>query len=129
MSHDFVERTLRFLSDMDYSQWAALGGGFAAMFVAYRRYTRISLDDVPGPENPSFLHGTSSPAPAGRCQLNQCTGTWDIAGNLPTLQGAEAGELESHYLATYGSIVRWKGALGVRGFLKNRTSVPPRSGS
>jgi len=57
MPHEFVEPTLRFLSDMDYSQWTALGGGAAAMYAAYRRYTRISLEDVPGPENPSFLHG------------------------------------------------------------------------
>jgi len=61
MPHDFVEHTLRFLSDMDYSQWAALGGGAAVTYAAYRRYTRISLDDVPGPDNPSFLYGTLHP--------------------------------------------------------------------
>ena len=43
---------------MDYTQWAALGVGAAVTYAAYRRYTRVSLDDVPGPENPSFLHGT-----------------------------------------------------------------------
>ena len=51
-------------------------------------------------------------------RLSSCTGTPGPAGNLPALQGAEAGELESRYLTTYGSIVRWKGALGVREFLK-----------
>ena len=43
-----------------------------------------------------------------------------MAGNLPSLQGAEAGEIENHYLTTYGSIVRWKGPLGVRDLLKTR---------
>lgn len=36
------------------------------------------------------------------------------AGHLPFWQEAEAGELENNYLTTYGSIVRWKGPLGVR---------------
>ena len=58
MPHHFVERTIQFLSDMHYSQWAALGGSAAVTYAAYRRYTRISLDDVPGPESPSFLYGT-----------------------------------------------------------------------
>lgn len=58
MPHDFVDSIFRFLSDMDYQQLAALGGATAATYAVYRRYTRISLDDVPGPENPSFLHGT-----------------------------------------------------------------------
>jgi hypothetical protein len=57
MPHEFVENTLRLLLGMDYTQWAALGGAAAATYATYRRYTRISLDDVPGPENPSFLHG------------------------------------------------------------------------
>jgi len=59
-----------------------------------------------------------------RFGLNSCTGTLDAVGNLPTLQGAEAGEIESCYLTTYGSIVRWKGALGVREFLKTENPFP-----
>lgn len=51
--------------------------------------------------------------------------TWGAAGNTPFLQNAEAGKFENHYLTTYGSFVRWKGALGVRVSLKNRTSTPP----
>ena len=59
MPYDCVGRTLRIFSDMDYMQLAALGGAAAALTHAiYRRYSGISLDDVPGPENPSFLHGT-----------------------------------------------------------------------
>ena len=45
-------------------------------------------------------------------------GNVDISGNLPSSQGAEAGEIENHYLTTYGSIVRCKGPLGVRDLLK-----------
>jgi len=59
-----------------------------------------------------------------RLRLNSSTGTLDTAGNLPNLQGAEAGEIESHYLTTYGTIVRWKGALGVREFLKTEHPFP-----
>ena len=122
MSHDSVERTLRFLSDMDYSQWAALAGGAAATYATYLRYTRISLDDVPGPENPSFLHGALRFS--SQWSVFDSTHPPDTVGNLPNLQGAEAGELESHYLTTYGSIVRWKGALGVREFSKTEHPFP-----
>ena len=59
---------------------------------------------------------------------NSCTGTLDTVGTLPTLQGAEAGELESSYLTTYGTIVRWNGALGVRQFLKTEHPSPPPIG-
>ena len=61
-----------------------------------------------------------------RFQLNPYMTTWGAAGHTSSLRDAEAGELENHYLATYGSIVRWKGILGVRESLKNRISVPPR---
>jgi len=61
MSHDLARRTLSFLSDMDYKQLAALGGTVAVVYGIYRRYAAISLDDVPGPENPSFLHGMLHP--------------------------------------------------------------------
>jgi hypothetical protein len=57
MPHGFVENTLQLLLGMDYTQRAALGGAAAATYAAYRRYTRISPDGVPGPGNPSFLHG------------------------------------------------------------------------
>ena len=38
----------------------------------------------------------------------------DCTGHLPLWQEAEAGVFENGYLTTYGSIVRWKGPLGVR---------------
>ena len=120
MPHDLVERTLQLLSDMNYTQWAALGGCAAATYATYRRYTRISLDDVPGPENPSFLHGTPHPSSGSLSTqlMRSCMGTWGATGNTPFLQNAEVGEFENRYLTTYGSIVRWKGAIGVREFLK-----------
>jgi cytochrome P450 len=52
-------------------------------------------------------------------------GTWDVAGHMSVLTGAEAGEVENNFLTTYGSVVRWKGPLGVRRFLNSRTSAPP----
>jgi len=52
--------------------------------------------------------------PVVRFQLNLCTGTWDAVGHVWSAWNAEAGKLEDHYLTTYGSIVRWKGPLGVR---------------
>ena len=58
-------------------------------------------------------------------RLNPCTGMWDAAGHLPSLQNTEAGELENRYLTTYGSIVRWKGILGVREFLKTEHPFLP----
>ena len=66
----------------------------------------------------------SASAPNGLSSTQLIHGTSDTAGNLPNLQGAEAGELESHYLTTYGSIVRWKGALGVREFSKTEHLFP-----
>ena len=50
--------------------------------------------------------------------MRSCMGTWGATGNTPFLQNAEVGEFENRYLTTYGSIVRWKGAIGVREFLK-----------
>ena len=124
MPHEFVEPALRFLLDMDYTQWAALGGAAAAAYAVYRRYTRISLDDVPGPENPSFLYG-----------MLHFNSRWfvfdsmrDATGHMPTWRDAEAGELEDHYLTTYGSIVRWKGPLGVREFIKTEHTFLPHWG-
>lgn len=114
MPHDFLERALRLFSDLDHKQWAAFGGAAVVTYAVYRRYARISLDDAPGPENPSFLHGMFFSDTRGFiiCSLRAWANV--ITGHLPFLQDAEAGELENHYLTTYGSIVHWKGPLGVR---------------
>ena len=67
----------------------------------------------------SFVHPWYAPSRFSvfRFRLNLYTGTWDAVGHLSSLQNAEAGELENHYLNTYGSVVRWKAPLGVREFL------------
>ena len=118
MPYDIIERTLWLFSDMDFKQWSALGVAAAATYAVYRRYTRISLDDVPGPENPSFLHGTlHSDTRRVAVGSTRTRGMCGAAGHQPFLLDAEAGELENHYLTTYGSIVHWKGPLGVRGLL------------
>ena len=124
MSHDFVGRTFQLLSDMDYKRLAALGGTAAVVYAIYRRYTGISLDDVPGPENPSFLHGMYASPRLSVLLSSQ----WGIAGHQPFLQDAEAGELEHHYLTTYGSIVRWRGPLGVRELWEPRRPFLPDFG-
>lgn len=51
-----------------------------------------------------------------------------LAGHQPFLEDAEAGELENHYLTTYGSIVHWKGPLGVRGALETKHLFLPYRG-
>ena len=33
------------------------------LYTAYRKYSRISISDVPGPESKTFLLGTSVPSP------------------------------------------------------------------
>ena len=114
MLRDMFEGALRFVSDMDHAQLAALGGAAVVTYAVYRRYTRISLDDIPGPENPSFLHGTLNSTFALILAYVNITGLWGgRVGHLPSWQEAEAGELEKHFFATYGSVVRWKGPLGV----------------
>jgi hypothetical protein len=58
MLRDLFESALRFVSDVDPTQLAALGGAAVVTYTVYRRCSRISFDDIRGPENPSFLHGT-----------------------------------------------------------------------
>ncbi|OAX35974.1 cytochrome P450 [Rhizopogon vinicolor AM-OR11-026] len=63
--------------------------GFLALvmaYKAYRRYTGISLADVPGPESPSF-----------------------IMGNTKELYQGQAAEADFKWQAQYGNIVRFKG--------------------
>ncbi|KII95493.1 hypothetical protein PLICRDRAFT_98902 [Plicaturopsis crispa FD-325 SS-3] len=63
--------------------------GLAATYVFYRRYTRISLSHVPGPEPESFL-----------------------LGNLGQLLLGEAGQMEFKWQQEFGGVVRIKGPLG-----------------
>ncbi|KAG2153139.1 cytochrome P450 [Suillus clintonianus] len=66
--------------------------GFAALvivYAVYRRYSHISLADVPGPESASF-----------------------IMGNLKELYQGQAAEADFKWQAQYGNIVRFKGCFG-----------------
>ncbi|KAG1839922.1 cytochrome P450 [Suillus subalutaceus] len=66
--------------------------GFAALAIVYgvyRRYSHISLADVPGPESASF-----------------------IMGNLKELYQGQAADADFKWQAQYGNIVRFKGSFG-----------------
>ena len=82
MLRDVFENALRFVSDMDHTQLAALGGAAVVTYAVYRRYTRISLDDIRGPENPSFLHGTLNSALALLSAYVNTTGLCRTSTNL-----------------------------------------------
>ncbi|KAG1824493.1 cytochrome P450 [Suillus subaureus] len=66
--------------------------GFTALAIVYgmyRRYTHISLADVPGPKSASF-----------------------IMGNLKELYQGQAAEADFKWQAQYGNVVRFKGSFG-----------------
>ncbi|KAG1737830.1 cytochrome P450 [Suillus paluster] len=66
--------------------------GFAALVIVYgvyRRYTRISLTDVPGPDSASF-----------------------IMGNMKELYQGQAAEADFKWQAQYGNVIRFKSAFG-----------------
>ncbi|KAG1865931.1 cytochrome P450 [Suillus subalutaceus] len=66
--------------------------GFAALAIVYgvyRRYSHISLADVPGPESASF-----------------------IMGNLKELYQGQAADADFKWQAQYGNIVRFKASFG-----------------
>ncbi|KAJ7278476.1 cytochrome P450 [Mycena rebaudengoi] len=60
-----------------------------ALYLIYRRWTRISIADVPGPEPESFL-----------------------LGSLPELLQSQAGEADFKWQERFGHVVRLKGILG-----------------
>jgi hypothetical protein len=86
-----------------------IGLGVAAVYACYRRYTRISVSHVPGPEPESFLLGNGASA------LNWCR-KFDIilSGNLPEIFQSQAGVPDFKYQRQFGDVVRVKGPFGVR---------------
>jgi len=44
---------------MDFQQTALAACGAAVAYVLYRRYRNLAIKDVPGPKNPSWIHGIS----------------------------------------------------------------------
>ncbi|KAG5731010.1 Leukotriene-B4 omega-hydroxylase 3, partial [Termitomyces sp. T112] len=63
--------------------------GAILVYTCYRRYTRISVSHVPGPEPESF-----------------------ILGNLPEIFQSQAGVPDFKYQRQFGGVVRIKGLLG-----------------
>ncbi|KAK0240869.1 cytochrome P450 [Armillaria nabsnona] len=61
----------------------------SAVYLVYRRLTRVSLANIPGPPSQSFLYG-----------------------NLPELLRDQAAEVDFKWQATYGDIVRIRAPLG-----------------
>ncbi|KAJ8592655.1 cytochrome P450 [Rhizopogon salebrosus TDB-379] len=81
--------TSSFLATMDHISVVA---GFTISLIiygVYRRYTRISLADVPGPQSASF-----------------------IMGNMKELYQGQAAEADFKWQAQYGNVVRFKGLFG-----------------
>jgi len=63
--------------------------GATAAYTLYERYRNLAIRDVPGPKNPSWIHGHQ----------------W-------YWQRGEESDTEKHLLEEYGTIVRWNGSLG-----------------
>ncbi|KAG0708519.1 cytochrome P450, partial [Suillus ampliporus] len=83
--------------------------GFAALVIVYRvyrRYTRISLADVPGPDSASFITGMYIPS----CQISPLT-MWP-SGNMKELYQGQAAEADFKWQARYGNIIRFKSSFG-----------------
>ncbi|KAJ7651145.1 cytochrome P450 [Roridomyces roridus] len=66
-----------------------LSAALLALYNVYRRWTRISLADIPGPEPSSFLLGC-----------------------LPELSQSQAAEADFKWQARFGHVIRLKGILG-----------------
>jgi hypothetical protein len=82
----------------------------SVVYVVYRRYSRISISDIPGPKPSSFW--------LGKHRLFFITLRLfvhsNLIGNIPELTLSEFGEIESQWQAQYGNIIRIKASLGVR---------------
>ncbi|KAF9787520.1 cytochrome P450 [Thelephora terrestris] len=74
---------------MDSQQAALAICGATAAYVLYKRYRTISISDVPGPKNPSWIYGH----------------TW-------WWRSEEVTVVEKRLLEEYGTVVRWNGSLG-----------------
>lgn len=46
---------------MDLQRAALAICGAMAVYIWYKRYCALSISDVPGPKNPSWIHGISAP--------------------------------------------------------------------
>jgi hypothetical protein len=97
-----------FLATMDHISVVA---GFAISLIiygVYRRYTRISLADVPGPQSASFIMGMSISLQYWFSRLMM----W-LPGNMKELYQGQAAEADFKWQVQYGNVVRFKGLFGV----------------
>ncbi|KAJ8594234.1 cytochrome P450 [Rhizopogon salebrosus TDB-379] len=74
---------------MDRVSVAVGAAALILVYTVYRRYTSISLGDVPGPESASF-----------------------IMGNTKELYQGQVGDADFKWQAQYGNVVRFKGTFG-----------------
>lgn len=79
------------LNQQPKSEMILIALGVAAIYACYRRYARISVSHVPGPEPESFL-----------------------LGNLPEIFQSQAGVPDFKYQRQFGDVIRIKGPFGVR---------------
>lgn len=101
---------------METTRTVVLYAGIAAvvLYALYRRFTKPSLADLPGPEPESFLMGASSFISLLSVHTAELS-TWAFAGNLRDLFQRQVGEADFRWQEQYGHIVRLKASLSVRG--------------
>ena len=83
-------------------------GIFAVLYTGYRRYTRVLISHIPGPNPESFLLGETLPyILVGEADSR-------ALGNLPEIFQSQVGVPDFKYQRQYGDVVRIKGPFGVR---------------
>jgi len=100
-------------------QFGALGiCAIAFAYVFLRRRRRLAtIEDVPGPVNPSWIFGTS---PVGQPDPSHFFSEIDgiecvnVQGHQWYIQAEEAGAADKRFLEYFGNIVYWNGPFGVR---------------
>jgi hypothetical protein len=95
------------LATMDHVSVAVGAAALILVYTVYRRYTSISLADVPGPEPASFIMGTS----IYFCWVSPLL-MWP-SGNTKELYQGQVGDADFKWQAQYGNVVRFKGTFGV----------------
>lgn len=96
---------------MDLQRTALTICGAAVGYIWYKRYRSLTVSDVPGPENPSWIYGISASPYAARYYLTNL-GT----GHQWLWQCQDGTVVEKSLLEEYGGVARWNATLGVRFF-------------
>ena len=109
---------------MDFQQAALATCGLVVTYVWYKLYRALTISDVPGPKNPSWIYGmrphvTYAYAALLFFYISPVPGT----GHLWWWQLEEARVVEKNLLGKYGTVVRWNGPLGVS-FVSGRRCYP-----